>query len=137
MIPREKFEKLVDEAIASFPKRLRSAIGNVAFVVEDLPRAGRAGEVEIHRGGILLGLYQGVPKNVWGRDSVSGLPPDKITIFQSNIELVAKSEAELRELVRDVVWHEIGHHFGFNEEEIRKIEARRRSSHKIGRSSSS
>ncbi|MEK9133170.1 MAG: metallopeptidase family protein [Patescibacteria group bacterium] len=126
MITPEQFEKLVDEAIETFPKKLREAMGNVVIVIEDLPRPGRTGEVEIHRGTILLGLYQGVPQNVWGRDRASGIPPDKITIFQASIESFAHTEAELRDLVKDVVWHEIGHHFGFNEKEIHEIEERRK-----------
>ena len=98
---------------------------NVAIVVEQYPRIKKVGEREILRGTILLGLYEGVPQIQWGRRQ-SGLPPDKITIFQSTIESLVADEANLKELIKEVVWHEIGHHFGFNEEEIRKIEARRR-----------
>lgn len=126
IVSNEKFGQFVDCAIATLPKRLRDAIGNVAIVVEALPRPGIGNEIEIKRGNILLGLYQGIPQNVWGRDS-SGLPPDKITIFKNTIESLAHDEAGLKELVRDVVWHEIGHHFGFDERALRQIENRRKS----------
>lgn len=123
------FEKLVGEALTDFPKKLRDALDNVAIVIEPVPRSLKIGEIQIARGSILLGLYEGVPQSKWGRDQ-SGILPDKITIFQSNIEMIAKSDEHLKELVRDVVWHEIGHHFGFDEEQIRKIEARRRQKRK-------
>lgn len=121
----KQFEKLVDEALREFPKKLRDAIGNVAIVIETFPRSKKVGEIEITRGAVLLGLYEGVPQNMWGRNQ-SGIPPDKITIFQGSIESIAKSESNVKKLVRDVVWHELGHHFGFGENDLRKIEARRR-----------
>jgi predicted Zn-dependent protease with MMP-like domain len=48
--------------------------------------------------------------------------PDKITIWKGTIEKFAQSEAAIPRLVRRVVWHEIGHHFGFEEAEIRQLE---------------
>jgi len=124
-MPHPLFGQFVDDAVASLPKKLRDAMDNVAIVVEPFPRIKKVGEREILRGTILLGLYEGVPQIQWGRRQ-SGLPPDKITIFQSTIESLVADEANLKELIKEVVWHEIGHHFGFNEEEIRKIEARRK-----------
>ncbi|MBI4994809.1 metallopeptidase family protein [Candidatus Peregrinibacteria bacterium] len=121
-----KFTQFVDEAVEALPARIKKAIGNVAIVVEPFPRSKMPGEIEINRGSILLGLYQGIPQNVWGRNE-SGVPPDKITIFQNTIEMLAgNNEEKLKELVKDVVWHEIGHHFGFDEEQIRKIEQKRK-----------
>jgi len=119
-----KFEQLVNESIDSLPVRLRDAIGNVAIVIEEYPRTNNINESQIKRGSTLLGLYEGIPQDRWGRQE-SGLLPDKITIFQKTIEEFAADEANLKELVRDVVWHEIGHHFGFGEDKIREIEARR------------
>ena len=50
--------------------------------------------------------------------------PDKITIFKPIIEAQAQTSEDVRELTRIVVWHEIAHHFGFNEDEVRKLERR-------------
>lgn len=71
----------------------------------------------------LLGLYQGIPQNAWGRSEVIALP-DKITIFKTAIEKEAKTPQAVKELVKIVVWHEIAHHFGFDEKEIRMLEKR-------------
>lgn len=119
------FEKLIDEALSEFPAKLRKAISNVAIVIEPQARRTRKNEQEIHHRSMLLGLYEGVPQSAWGRRE-SGILPDKITIFQEPIESLAHDEKELKELVKDVVWHELGHHFGFTDAELRKIEARRR-----------
>ncbi|MEK7524464.1 MAG: metallopeptidase family protein [Patescibacteria group bacterium] len=119
------FEKFVAEALASFPKKLRDAMGNVAIVIEDFPRAKKSGEHEVLHRSILLGLYQGVPQPLWGR-AESGILPDKITIFKGPIEQLAHTEAEVKDLVKEVLWHEIGHHFGFTDAQLRGIEARRK-----------
>jgi predicted Zn-dependent protease with MMP-like domain len=46
--------------------------------------------------------------------------PDKITIFKGPIERVAKSEKEIKEIIKNTIWHEIGHHFGLSEKELEK-----------------
>jgi predicted Zn-dependent protease with MMP-like domain len=53
--------------------------------------------------------------------------PDKITIFKDPILRLGKDEEEIKELVKIVVWHEIAHHFGFNEEKVRLLENKWRS----------
>ena len=124
-INQNLFEQFTKQALDELPKKLRDAISNVAVVIEDSARIAQSGEVQIARGSILLGLYQGVPQSKWGRGA-SGQLPDKITIFKNSIESIANDEAHLKEVIRDVVWHEIGHHFGFVEADIRAIEARRK-----------
>ena len=71
----------------------------------------------------LFGLYHGVSQLHRGSSyGVSPTLPDKITIYKGTIEKFAQSESAIPNLVRRVVWHEIGHHFGFGEDEIRKLE---------------
>ncbi len=47
--------------------------------------------------------------------------PDKISIYKRNIEWICSSEEAIRTQVRDTVIHEIGHHFGLTEEELKDV----------------
>jgi predicted Zn-dependent protease with MMP-like domain len=105
-----EFEKLVAAAAESLPDNIKSAMENIAIVVEERPRRNN-----------LLGLYEGIPENQWGKNEALRLP-DKITIFKAAIEQEAQTPARIKELVKIVVWHEIAHHFGFDEPETRKLE---------------
>ena len=116
---RTRFEQLVGEAIESLPEDFKTRMDNVAIVVEDLPspreahRYGRGGR-------LLLGLYQGQP--LTRRDSRYGLVfPDKITIYQSNVEAICRNDAEVREQVRRTVLHEIAHHFGIDDARLHEL----------------
>lgn len=120
-----RFEKLIFSALSSLPKRLRDAMSNVAIIIENCPRKKHINEIEIGSKGLLLGLYEGIPQTAWGRTQ-GGILPDKITIFKQSIEGLATDDDSLKELVRDVVWHEIGHHFGFTDKELHRIEKRRK-----------
>jgi predicted Zn-dependent protease with MMP-like domain len=118
----EEFEELVKTAIEEMPAFVKEKMDNVAICVEERPTR----EINRKRGGVrkgsyLLGLYQGVPKNVWGR-GFGGNLPDKITIFKEAIEQFAKSDERIKRIVKRTVYHEIAHHFGFNEKEVRELE---------------
>lgn len=125
MVERETFEHLVREAIASVPKKLQAKIENVVFVVEEDSRPPNFRErgIVVHR--YLLGLYQGVPLPQRGVH-YSLVLPDKITIFQKPIEELGKTLAGVRDLVHDVVHHEIGHYFGFSDAALHGMERTRK-----------
>jgi predicted Zn-dependent protease with MMP-like domain len=114
---REKFEALVEEAIAGLPKKFKDLLENVAVIVEDSPPRRRSSAAR----GTLLGLYHGVPLQHRG-PYYGNVPPDVIIIFKSAIEAISSSDEEVRVRVREVVRHEIGHYFGLSEKELRDIE---------------
>jgi len=120
-----EFEKLVKEAILELPEKIRQKMENVALCVEKRPSPEQLRKTGIRYGELLLGLYEGVPQTKWGRGFGMVLP-DKITIFQEAIEKFAKTPEEIKKLVRNTVWHEVAHHFGFNEKQIRDLERKRR-----------
>ncbi len=117
----ENFEKLVNEAVQGLPEKIRQKMENVAIVIEERPSPEQLRKLGVRYGGLLLGLYEGVPQTKWGR-GFGGNLPDKITIFQQSIENIARSEEEIKKLVKNVVWHEVAHHFGFDEREIQELE---------------
>jgi predicted Zn-dependent protease with MMP-like domain len=117
----ERFSELVEEAIASIPEDFRSRLENIAVQVQPIASP------DVYRGLSrnpwgLLGVYQGIPYA--GRGPWYGnVLPDRILIFQKPIERQARTAAQIRKLVRQVVIHEVGHYFGLSDEELRRLEA--------------
>ncbi|MCH8986784.1 metallopeptidase family protein [Patescibacteria group bacterium] len=116
------FEKLVYQALAALPSTAKKAMDNVEFVIEDEARQKRTDETDIKRNEILLGLYEGIPKTDRDAGYFWALP-DKITLFKNPLEeLSSGDKKKLKKLINDTIWHEIGHHLGFDEKEIRDLE---------------
>ncbi len=114
---REKFQKLAAETLDALPPRFREKLRNVAIVIEDLPDDPASGDGE---DGLLMGLFEGVPeteKSVW--DQPSG--PDRVILYQKNIEAVCDTEADIRREIRLTLLHEIGHYFGMSEEQLEDV----------------
>ena len=124
------FEKLVKKAVMALPKRIREKMDNVAIVIENESSPNYLRKAGMRFEDTLLGLYQGVPKTTWGR-GFGGNLPDKITIFKEPIEEIALTPKEITELVKITVWHEIAHHFGFDEKQVRKLEEKWKKTGKI------
>lgn len=122
---RDIFERLVAEGIQAIPQKFLDKLSNVAVVVEDEPTLEQLKNNHVRRGWALFGLYEGVPQTARG-SSYSWVLPDKITIFQRPIESAAHTPEEIKELVKDTVWHEIAHHFGMNEGEVQTRERMRK-----------
>jgi len=123
---REKFEALVARAIDSLPPEFQRKLENVDIVVEEWPTPRQLRQAKRKHPTQLLGLYQGVPQTRRGQGYGMVLP-DKIIIFQRPIEALCRSEEEIGAKVEEVVRHEIAHHFGLDEETLRKIEGEKRS----------
>jgi len=116
---RERFEEMAQTAFDSLPEQFRSAIENVHVIVEDYPTEELI-EREHYGKFSLLGLYQGIPltkRGTWY--GMSPTAPDKISLYQRNIEASCRDENEIRSRIREVLFHEIGHYFGMNETQIR------------------
>jgi len=118
------FEELVQKAILELPEHIRQKMDNLEIVIEEKASAEQLAKVGLRSSDSLLGLYQGVPQTAWGR-GFGNILPDKISIFQRPIEKYAKSDKEIVDLVKNTVWHEIAHHFGFSEKGVRNLEAQR------------
>jgi predicted Zn-dependent protease with MMP-like domain len=116
-----EFENLVNQAVSDLPPEISKKMENVAIIVDHIPTQDQLKKIGTRQGDFLLGLYEGVPQNTWGK-GFGGHLPDKITIFQQSIERFTKTQEEIKKMVKTVVWHEIAHHFGFSEKEVRKLE---------------
>ena len=121
---KNNFKKLVGEGMAAIPEKFLRKLDNVAIVIEDEPTPAQKKKLNIHSNWTLLGLYEGVSQTRRGANYNAALP-DKITIFQKPIEREARSKEDLKEIVKNTVWHEIAHHFGMSEYQVRQAEIKR------------
>jgi predicted Zn-dependent protease with MMP-like domain len=128
---RQRFEELVMKAIKDLPEEFQQKLENVDVVVEDWPSSRQLARLRIRQGYQLLGLYEGVPQTNRGQNYTMVLP-DKITIFQRPIERRCSSAAEVEVEIGKVIQHEIAHHFGIGDEELRRIEIQKARKRKSG-----
>lgn len=120
---RDQFDRWVREAYLAIPARFRRRIANVAIVVEEEPSGEDLRAARCPRDSILLGLYHGIP--LTERTSSYGMVlPDKISIYRGPIERLARNEREIRQIVQETLWHEVGHYFGMDEQRVRRAERR-------------
>jgi predicted Zn-dependent protease with MMP-like domain len=119
-LDRGKFEQLVEKTYARIPEKFKRKMENVEIIVEDFPSYRDLEHLDIRGRELLLGLYRGTPlpkRSIW---EVARLP-DKIVLFQRNIERMLRSEKEIEEKVYEVLLHEIGHYFGLSDKEIYEL----------------
>jgi predicted Zn-dependent protease with MMP-like domain len=116
-ISAERFEQLAfevaDQVLGALPPHLRAEAESVVLEVADAAGPEHGSEFA----GDLLGLYEGVPlvdRHVDG----AVLYPDRITLFQQPLQRLARTEVELRRQIRKTLVHELGHFFGFDEDEL-------------------
>lgn len=125
----EDFWELVDRAVADLPKMFRQQLENISIAVEDYPsdEVLRSLRPRPPRHG-LLGVYIGVPYTARPGFPVTGMMPDRIELYQRNIEGICRTREEVVEQVRQTIIHEIGHYFGLDERTLRSLESGRRRS---------
>jgi predicted Zn-dependent protease with MMP-like domain len=115
-------EEIARAELRSIPAPLRRHVGDVVIRVEDFCDAEIEREMGLDSPFDLLGLYQGVSL---GQKSVSGIVQDLDRIFlyrRPMLDYWCESGEPLRSIVRHVLIHEIGHHFGFSDDDMDRIE---------------
>ena len=115
---REVFDQLIQEALQSIPEEFQTRLDNVELLVTDWPTKGQLRHASLPPGQTLFGLYQGVPHTRRGA-SYGLVPPDTIILFRGPIGAVGRTRAGMARIIRRTVLHEIGHHFGLDEERLR------------------
>lgn len=123
-LDEKDFKTYLAEAIDSIPKPYSDRLQNVAFILEDEPTAEQRRKLRLNPHQTLFGLYEGVP--LPGRQGVTKLLPDKITIFRNPLLVASRDEQQLRDNIGHTVWHEVAHYFGLDHERIDKLDAQRR-----------
>lgn len=109
-LSRREFEELVADALDEIPAEFTATMDNVVVLVED----SNPDEPN------LLGLYQGIALTERMSD-YGGVLPDTITIYQGPIQAVCETEDDVVREVAVTVVHEIGHHFGMDEDALHEL----------------
>jgi predicted Zn-dependent protease with MMP-like domain len=119
-VSKERFAELVERALADVPPVFEPYLEEVAIEIRDRPTRKQLKSVGLKEDELLLGLYHGRPRD---ERSVldSAVMPDVIYIFQEDVEDASDDEADLVEQVRITVLHEIGHHFGMDEDMLDEL----------------
>ena len=116
----DRFEELVVAALESLPEPFASHLDNVDITIEHWPTDEQL--APRGPGGMLLGLYEGVPQTQRG-NNYTWVMPDKITIFRGPILELSPTEDAVADQVRHTVIHEIAHHFGISDDRLRELDA--------------
>ncbi len=117
---RENFERLAEEALETLPEEYRKYFTNITIIIEDYPGKEDTKRLNTKKE-LLLGLFSGVPYPRKGGFFDIPYPlPDKIILFQKNIENICSTEKELIEQIQKTLIHEVGHYFGLSEGDLRR-----------------
>lgn len=120
----DDLQRLATDALAGIPEEMRRLLGEVVIRVDEFPDRETEIEMELESAFDLLGLYRGLSLD---QKSVSHAPQDLDMIFlyrRPILDYWCESGEDLGHIVRHVLVHEIGHHFGFSDVDMEAIENR-------------
>jgi predicted Zn-dependent protease with MMP-like domain len=132
MTPAERFSRMMPtdadiDAIARrtlerLPSPFRESLGDVVLLIEPVADARTARGLGLSHPMQLSGLYQGIPLHQQSV-SQSGTLPERITLYSRPILAEWQSTRfSLEQIVSHIVIHEIGHHFGFSDDDMHALE---------------
>lgn len=119
----EEIEEIAAEGLASLPEQFLAQIKNVAIRVEEFADEETLAEMGIDNPFDLTGLYHGVPLIHQSVSDVRAAPEMIFLYRQPILAEWCETDEDLTRLVRHVLIHEIGHHFGYSDEELEAIDA--------------
>ena len=119
----DDLEAMARAAFAALPDEFRALTGNIVFAVQDFPDDETIGGLGLRSGYELLGLFHGVPFAAHLANQ-AGPEPTRIFLYRKPIlNFWHTGGGDLADIVRNVLIHEIGHHFGFSDDDMERIEA--------------
>ena len=122
----DDFEEIAAAAFAALPEEFRALAGDVPCLVQEFPDEETIREMELESKFDILGLFRGVGMPQGGMSGYTGQLPNQVWLYRRPIlDYWAESEdgETLGEIITHVLVHEIGHHFGFSDEDMEAIEA--------------
>jgi predicted Zn-dependent protease with MMP-like domain len=119
-VSKSEFARLVERALADLPPQFERALDEATVEIHTRPSRSLLRSLGMEEDELLLGYYQGRPLTERSVHDTGALP-DRILIFQEDCEIVSDSEEDLIREVRTTVLHELGHHFGLDEDDLDRL----------------
>ena len=116
-----EIDEVARDALTSLPEPLKPFTAGVVLRIEEFPDDDVCDEMELETPFDILGLYQGL--SVGERTNATGTMPDMVFLYRRPIlDYWCETGEDLRHVIRHVLIHEIGHHFGFSDEDMEALE---------------
>jgi len=120
---RGRIRRLAAQALASLPADLQERLDNVAITIAELPRRDDRAATGNGRASALFGIYHGWPLTERGH-AYALVVPDAIVVFRRPLEALCRTRRQLATEIRRTVLHEVGHHFGLDDDALGRLERR-------------
>lgn len=118
----DDIETIARAAFESLPREFRSLVGDIVYRIDEFPDPETEADMGLESPFDLLGLYRGTP--IGEKDGGTYPAVDMIFLYRRPLlDFWCEAEEDLTDLVRHVLIHEIGHHFGLSDEDMERIEA--------------
>ncbi|GAA4711934.1 metallopeptidase family protein [Sphingomonas lutea] len=118
----EEFEEIARRTLAALPEPFAGHLKDVVLVIEDFADEATLKDMGIDDPFDLTGIYEGLPLTEKSVEQ-SGTLPDRVRLFRRPIlDEWADGDDTLEHLIAHVLIHEIGHHFGFSDDDMHALE---------------
>lgn len=118
----EEIEAIARASLAGLPEPFATHLRDVVLQVDDVAEEELLAEMGIDHPLDLTGVYEGIPISERSVEH-SGTMPDRIRLFRRAIlDEWIEDGHDLEHLVRHVLIHEAGHHFGFSDDDMHALE---------------
>jgi predicted Zn-dependent protease with MMP-like domain len=123
MIDIDTFARIAEAEYARLPEEFRALTGELVIQVADLPAPEILDDMGLESAYDLLGLFEGVGLAQAGAFGETGMLPNRIWLYRRPIlAFHAEGSDPLEAVIRHVLIHEIGHHFGLSDEDMYAID---------------
>ena len=119
-LTHEAFADAVSEALDSLPDDFRPYMEDLVVDIEDSPDDQTLADLNMKDRRSLLGLYRGVPLTNRSVGQMLRMP-ERIVLYQRNLERICRTRDQVVNQIRRTVLHEVGHHFGMGEAQLRRL----------------
>lgn len=118
LVDRARFRRLVQDALRSLPQEISDQLENIEILIRRQPSAADLHDAGLQPGDQLFGLYVGTPRTE--RSDYQLALPDRIVIYQAPLER-AVHPREIPHEVATTLVHELGHHFGIDDDRLDEL----------------